>query len=99
MDNTRRMRQARLYARNFIASQGETEYVRKHADLIEFIERMVVQGSGDTLEVTSQSSLGDTETEFRESLRRIKEAELFLKIGTVTYHPVDFRTIRWRKEQ
>lgn len=97
MTNTKRKRAAVLYIRDFTpASNGETEYVKKHGGLIEKIDEIMRLGLGDTLEVTAQISLGDNEFEFRESLKRIQESELYLQIGKITYHPIDLWMLEWR---
>jgi hypothetical protein len=86
-----------LFTGRTTADTGEP-YVKKYSALIELIDDIVAGRSYyDTIEVTTQYSLGDNEAEFRESLRRIKEAELYLKIGRKVYHPIDLRTIQWRK--
>jgi hypothetical protein len=94
---TKKRRAVILYIRDFTpASSGETEYVKKHNGLIRLIDEIMQTGKGDTIEVTSQISLGDNESEFRESLRRIQGAELYLQIGRVTYHPVDLPMLKWK---
>ena len=95
--NTNRKREVVLYIRDFTpTSNGETEYVKKHNGLIRQIDEIIQTGKGDTIEVTSQISLGDNEVEFCESLRRIQDAELYLQIGKATHHPVDLPMLKWR---
>jgi hypothetical protein len=74
-------------------------YVKKFSVLIKLIDDIVAGRSRyDTIAVTKQSELGDTETEFRESLRRIHLAELYLQIGSETHHPADLPMLPWRPE-
>jgi hypothetical protein len=69
--------------------------VKKHDGLILFIDDCVRLGDFDTIAVTTQRALGDNEAEFRESLRRIQGADLYLMIGPEVYHPIDLPMLDW----
>lgn len=71
-------------------------YQEKHRDLLRLIDNATSSDHITTIAISEQQALGDTEAEFRESLKRIAEAELYLQVEGVIFHPRDLPRLRWR---
>ena len=67
----------------------------KHHNLLKLIDDATNSDHITTIAVSEHQALGDTESEFRESLKRIAEAELFLQIEEVIFHPRDLFRLKW----
>ncbi len=73
----------------------ELPYVIKYGSLIELIHHLMQSGEAEAIDVTTQRAFGDNEKEFRESMKRISEAELYVIINGTVYHPLDLPMLAW----
>ena len=71
-------------------------YEEKHRDLLRLIDNATNSDHITTIAISEKQALGDSEAEFLESLKRIEEAELYLLLDSVVYHPRDLILLRWR---
>lgn len=85
------------YLRNMQKTRTQ-RYEDKHKDLIALIDSITQGDQVTTIIVTSQVSLGDNPSEFAESLRRLREAEIALVISDQEYHTaeLDINLIPWK---
>jgi len=77
-------------------STKQPPYHIKHRGLLKLIDDATRSDHITTIAITEYQALGDTESEFRESLKRIAEAELYLQVNRVIYHPRDLLNLKWR---